>query len=483
MEHCFSMETLQQVARHLSELDSGAYFVGGAVRDLVVGRQVLDADVVVTGDYLAIAEELAKRVGGSAFELRRGFQTRRLAWEEGGVNCLLDLAPIRGALLDDLKERDYTLNAMALPVSAVLDGDYEKQVYDPLGGRQDLVAGRLRAVALKNLSMDPARYMRAVRLAADYNLVVEGETASYIRKNAEGVTLVAGERLREELFRALAPKQARKVVELMDNLGLLAKVLPQVKALQGLEQNRNHHLSAYDHTLQALTELARLLEEFDIAPDLAPKLDAYLAQPLRGASPRVNVLAFATLWHDVGKTDTATGLGEYGFGFPRHEEVGVELLAELTERLKFSTDQADLVTKCTRRHLEIHLALREERTTPADRLSFFRRTSPYSIEVILVSLVDRLAARGAALKPEALESYIGYARRLLRDYFERTEAFAPPIWMTGEELIEALGLEPGPLVSLCLEELASASAEGLVTSRDQALTFARGCIRKYQDAL
>jgi len=475
---------LIQLLKAIQPIADKTWLVGGTVRDLLLGRELVDFDLLVKGDFEAVAERTAKALGGRVVELKRSFQTRRVVWEGEHGKLQADLTSLEGKLEADLAQRDFTLNALAVPLEALLKGkDWEKALVDPFGGRQDLDSGLLKAVALANLSADPVRLMRAVRLAVQYGLEIGASTADYVRAHCSEIELVPGERLREELFQALAPQTAVEAVQLMDELGLLEELLPELAALKGLPQNQNHHLDAYEHTLEAVRQLVRLTQGFHIAPELQERVFKALQRPLKGGAPRVNVLIFALLWHDVGKPETSTDLGEYGYGFPGHRDVAVKLLEERAERLKLAKEQKQLIETVTAHHLDFHLALRSKRTAPSERRKFFKQTAPYSVEVILACVADRLAARGKAVQPRQLEEYLDYARQLLEDYFLERPAFKPPSFLSAQDLMDSLELEPGPAIALCLEALEAASADGLVTSRQEALAFAARFAKDLQDGV
>src|SRR6476661_9762969 len=223
---------------------TAAWVVGGAPRDRLLGRPVVDLDLAVEGDVRAAARALAKAADGPMFELSEEFGAWRVlaadrAWQA-------DLSPLRGGSLEaDLALRDFTVNAIAEP----LDGG---PAVDPHGGRADLADRRLRMVSPQAFADDPLRVVRAARLACELALSIEPATLDAARRHAGGAAHVAQERVFAELRRLLDADAAPHGLQLLEETGAAAAVLPELGALHDVEQTRYHHLDAHGHTLEVL---------------------------------------------------------------------------------------------------------------------------------------------------------------------------------------------------------------------------------------
>ena len=242
---------------------------------------------------------------------------------------ILDLAEFRAPTLEgDLAGRDFTLNALAVSLNAIL-GQGPPELIDPGGGLEDLARGRLRMVAEKNFHDDPLRLLRAYRFAATHGFQLTPETAAAIRRTAPEFSRVAGERVHQELFLLLAAAAAAPVLGEMDAAGLLGQVFPELDDMKGVEQNGYHHLDVYDHSLATMAAL----EEVLAAPEpyfgeMAAEVGRYAHQP-----PKTVLLKLAALFHDVGKPQVQERRSQpERYTFYYHEKVGLEIFSRVASR-------------------------------------------------------------------------------------------------------------------------------------------------------
>src|SRR5919201_1423939 len=235
-----------------------AHFVGGCVRDVRLGRPVIDVDVVVPGDPGPAARRLAGATGGSPFALSEAHG----AWRVVLGGRTIDVTARRGGdIVADLGERDFTVNAMAIPVAGADDA-----VVDPFGGLGDLSERRMRLVSDRVFADDPLRLLRLARIAHELGFSVEQAAERAARRDAHLADQAAGERIYAEMRRLLAPDHPDAAVRLLDRLGVLDVVLPEAVPMRGCEQSPFHHLDVFEHTLQVL----------DAAADIAAHPDHYL---------------------------------------------------------------------------------------------------------------------------------------------------------------------------------------------------------------
>jgi len=251
-----------------------AWIVGGTVRDRLLERPTADLDLVVEGDVASAARTLARAVRGPAFELSDEFGAWRVMAADRSWQA--DLNPLRGGSLEaDLALRDFTINAMAQPL-------HGGERVDPHGGEADLAARRLRAVGPRAFADDPLRALRLVRLAAEIGLDPDPETSALARDQAARVAAVAQERVFAELKRILAGDGVVGSLALMDALGLTAAILPELAALEGVEQNRYHHADVHAHTIEVLEQTIALQADPGavLGEQHAATVRALLAEPL-----------------------------------------------------------------------------------------------------------------------------------------------------------------------------------------------------------
>lgn len=450
-----------------------AWIVGGAVRDRLLGRDVLDVDVALDGDPRAAAAALA-RAGGpgvARFELSGPFRTWRVV---GPANAWqIDLSALRGGAIEaDLALRDLTINAMAQPAGG-------GPLVDPTGGEADLAARRARAVSEAAFADDPLRTLRVARFACELELAVEPQTARLTRTYAPRLDEVAGERVFAELKRIVAAPRIRAGLALMDELGLTEHVLPELAELRGVEQNRYHHADVFDHTLEVLDEALRIeADPAGVFDDVhALEVRALLREPLADGLTRAHGLRLGALLHDAAKPFTRA-VGEDGqtLGFPRHDVEGEAMVRAIFTRLRTSEALRAHVAALTRHHLKLGFLVHErDATGTLPRRAVYRylvATEPVEVDVTLLSVADRLATRGHK-GDEAIAKHLDVARGMLGDALRwRAGETRPAPLLRGDELARELGIEPGPRLGRLLAELAEARFAGEIADRQEALELA-----------
>jgi poly(A) polymerase len=451
----------------LEEEADGTWIVGGALRDALFGEIVADADLaVVPGSEESAARAIARVAGGSTFPLSEEHATWRVASTEGWH---LDVAALRAETIEaDLRARDFTVNAIALPLAG-------GEPIDPTGGLADCEARRLRAVSGRTFRDDPIRLLRAARLAARHSLSLDPATLDLARSEAGRAADPAGERQFAELRAIVAGPEPLRGLRLMEELRLTPVVLPEVEALRGVVQNPNHHLDVLGHTLAVLEEWLGVESDLeDFASDLAPELAEFLAEPLADEMTRGEVLRFGALLHDVGKPETRSEGGGY-VTFIGHDEVGARIIGGICRRLKTSRRLTTHLEGLALHHLRLGFLIHQRPLSRRAVYDYLSATDPVGADVTLLSVADRLAARGQGplASAEIVEAHLELAREVLRDALVWYREGPPRPPLSGDELAAELGLAPGPEMGRVLEELRAATFAGEIGDREQALERAR----------
>ena len=447
-----------------------AWIVGGAVRDAVLERPVVDVDVAVpAGAERQAAGAIADRSGGPMFELSAEFGTWRVL--DADREWHVDVTALRAPDLEaDLRLRDFTANAIAAPLA-----DLETTV-DPAGGLADLASGTLRAVSERSFADDPLRILRAARLAAELGFELEPRTVELARAGAARAGAPAGERQLAELRRLVGGADPIRGLELLDRLEATPEVLPELAALRGVTQNPNHHLDVHEHTIQVLSNLLEIERDLErYAGDSAEGVRALLAEPLADEMTRGEALRFGAVLHDVGKPATRAE-HEGGFvSFIGHDRTGAELIRGACARLKASRALSRHLEGLTLHHLHLGFMTHERPLTRRRLYDYLKTCEPVAADVTLLTIADRLAARGTGptATPEMIEAHLELAREVLPEALAWHRQGPPPVPIAGDELAAAVGIEPGPEVGTLLGEIEAAVFAGEVRSRDEALALAR----------
>jgi poly(A) polymerase len=444
-----------------------AWLVGGALRDRLLGRPTPDLDVVVDGDVRRAARSLGRGAGGASFELSDQFGAWRVVARDRSWQ--VDITPLQGGSLEaDLGARDLTVNAMAEPLSG-------GELVDPHGGARDLDHKRLRMVSEEAFVADPLRTLRVARLATELGFEIDPATAAAVRRHAPGLADTAQERVFTELRRVVVADAAVRGLTLMDELELVAAVLPELTTLHGVQQNPYHHRDVHGHTLEVLQASIDLERDPAAAlgeEALAAPVRALLAEPLADELTRGGGLRFGALLHDIAKPQTRIELPDGRIGFPRHDEEGAELARAALGRLRASERLRAHVAALTRHHLRLGFLVHQ---MPLDRHELYRyllKTEPVEADVTLLSVADRLATRGRKAD-EAIAKHLELARVVLAEALPRRAAGPQPPLVRGDELAAELGIARGPELGELMSQIAEARFAGEVSTRDEALALAR----------
>ena len=420
-----------------------AYFAGGCVRDLVLGREPADYDVATSA-----TPDVVLGLFERTFAVGAHFGVVLVAAEDAGL--VTEVATFRsdGAYSDgrhpdvvqytasaaaDVRRRDFTINGLLLDPLREMAPPREA-VIDHVGGLADLDAGVVRAIGRAELRFeeDRLRMLRAVRFAARFNFQIEPETLAAIRQFACRIHAVSRERIREELTKMLTEGRARRAFELLDATGLLAQVLPEVERMKGVEQPPQFHPEGdvWVHTLM-------LLEQLEPGCPMT--------------------LAWGALLHDVGKPATFRRALDR-IRFDGHVEVGMAVAAEIGRRLRFSNDETRQILALIENHMRFMHAAQMKAST----LKRFFRLEGFE-EHLALHRMDCLAASGN------LEHW-EYVRQRWQETPE--EDVRPPKLITGRELIAA-GYEPGARFREMLQAVEDAQLEGAIGTAEEALELVR----------
>jgi poly(A) polymerase len=450
----------------LSQLGIPAWLVGGAVRDRLLRRPTSDFDAVVAGDVAAAARAVARGAAGHGFELSEAFGAWRVVARDRSWQ--LDLMALEGMTIEqDLARRDLTINAIAEPIAG---GD----PVDPFGGVGDLRAQTLRMVSATAFVDDPLRVMRLARLACELDFEIESGTAQAARAAAPRLVAVSPERAFEELKRLICSDRAVEGVGLLGSLGIAATVVPELAALDGVQQSRFHHLDVLGHTQAVLAQTIRiadnpefLCETYNQASALYPLLDA----PFANGLTRGQALRFGALLHDIAKPQTRDVTDEGRVTFMGHDRAGAELGTSILRRLRASEKLCAHVAALTLHHLRLGFLVHRVPLSRREVYDYLLTSSPVGVDVTLLSVADRLATRGDNAE-QAIAKHVSLARSMLTEALA-WEASPPRPPVRGDDLTRALGIKPGPQVGGLLAELQAEAFSGELSTPEQAIDRAR----------
>jgi poly(A) polymerase len=485
-------DLLSTVAGFLAVRGVSAYLVGGYVRDRLLGRPTNDMDVAVAGDPLALGAELATALGGSFVAMDTEHAMARVVLDGGRY---VDLTWLRdGDIEADLQARDFAINAMATPLRTgplgwveALSVGGSPGLIDPFGGQEDLWSRRVRMVTPGAFQSDPLRLLRAVRFRAELGYDIEAATLDRMRRDSGLMAKPAAERVRDEMRHILAATGAGENLRLLNDLGLLRHIIPELESLKGVAQPTEHHWDVFEHSLQTVDELEWVAESTTAEPGLlvgwpgdqrlAGRLSDYLEETFPGGRTRLTLVKLAALLHDIAKPITKSTGVDGRIHFYGHQERGAVMAGNILRRLRFSTREVSAVVTMIGAHLR-PAQLAESEPTGRAIYRFFRDTGPEGVAILLLSLADHRAARGPALIPAEWQAHVALSRRMVAVAFQAPPGqVSLPRLVTGQDLMTALAISAGPKVGKALEQIREAQAAGEVATRAQAIALARQVVR------
>ncbi|CUS87240.1 HDIG domain-containing protein [Candidatus Kryptobacter tengchongensis] len=441
-------EVVKLVGKIADENNFEAYVVGGYVRDLFLGKEVKDVDFLVIGEGIKFARIVAKHFRKKV-TIYEQFRTAMIALEDRKIEFVGarkesyrrdSRKPIveSGSLEDDLARRDFTINAIAVSINEKTFG----KVIDPYNGRKDLIDKIIRTPLdpEKTFDDDPLRMMRAVRFACQLNFTIEEGTLSAIKKMKDRLIIVSQERITDEFLKIMQSPKPSIGLRLMQETSLMSVVLPEVAELEGTEQRTPyHHKDVFQHTCQVVDNLAGVTD---------------------------NVwLRLAGLFHDIAKPKTKAFKEGVGWTFYGHDVLGAKMVRSIFRRMKLPIDKSKYVEKLVRLHLR-PMALVDENVTDSAIRRLIVQAGEDLDDLIKLCRAD-ITTRNPKLVEEYSRNYDIVVQKIKEvEEKDRLRAFKSPV--DGNEIMQALGLNPGPLVGRLKKAIEEAILEGVIPNEHDA---------------
>lgn len=464
-----------------------SYLTGGFLRDLFLYKQynlpkvftyqsppsfstVFEYDVAISGDPYRFSMEIIKEAKGSSFCLdrKRGIY-RVLAYPEAitlrpspvgdGVFChkgvQIDISKLLGAdILGDLEKRDFTINAMAIPVKSIFSKE-GCELIDPYNGWEDIKKRLLKALSRNVFEDDPVRLLRAIRLSALTGFKIEDKTEEWIKDCSYLIKEASAERIREELFNIFSSLESWQYIKRLNSLGLLKEILPLPYDVETPFET----LKASDRLLAGLK--AHFSTLYNILRD-------HLLNPI-GGLPRYSLFKFTALLHDtILKVESGEREGDKRLATSLRGEEAKNLFLLLGERLRLSKKGVKLLTNILLNHHEAIL-LKKGGIGERGMASFFREFGEDGVDIILFTMIDPDIYRD--------KDSLSHIKGFLSYYFDIFSKRPLPPLLKGDEIMEILGILPGKEVGEMLKAIRLAEREEKIKSKEEAIGFLRKVYR------
>ena len=474
----------------ISRTDVRCYVVGGFIRDSLLGIKTLDLDIAVQGNALEIGITLAHQTKGKCITLDKKRGIYRVITNTFSSEIQIDIVEVTGSIQKNLSERDFTINSMAIDISNFTKS-YKNtiginEILDPYNGVKNLESGELHVTSQESLRADPIRLIRAIRIASQLNLTIPVELKSKIAAHAHLITRVSNERTRTEFLNILKLKNSGVWLRIMDELGLLTQIIPEIEWSKKISQPQEHYWDVFNHIIETVTKIEEIFEHC-----LPPKnQERNEANPLLSYIPvyedmynhfniiignghtRIVTSKLASLLHDIAKPMTKTIDPTGKIRFLGHAEEGAIISEKILKNLKCSNTLIKTVSTQVKYHLRPgQISPKTQMPSNKAMNKYFRDLSTVSIDTLYLNMADYMAARGPLIDEYEWKDYCSGINHILKNGLIKNTPDKIPKLLSGQDIMNRLNLNSSPLIGEILLEVREAQDDGIIKNKDEALIY------------
>lgn len=431
------------------------YLVGGAVRDILLGRKIRDFDFTVEGLVRPIGKNIANELGGAYYVLDDEREMVRVIIEDEQIGKFdVDIAQLTGETIeDDLQERDFTINAMAIAVSS------EKKLVDPLNGLSDMVNKMLRMCAPDSLQNDPLRSLRAIRMCLEFGLTMDENLLEAMYDARSRLYVSSMERYRDELFKIIRLHKNAEAVSMCQKFGLMDHLFPEWDTDNPIDSEWIANTDHFSLLLTVDQKNTEPLSDFDYyvssrLGNYKETLKAFFDKPLALYHNRRMLNLFAAIAGSLGET--------------------AEIMDQWCNRLAFSSSETNFVMNSVQSFEHLHAVNSPENYGDVDIYRYFRQYKEGGIGGLILYLADGYRYQNI---PNAYRTWcdkVVFVQNMVSAYFTRfMEVISPRPLMSGHDIQELLAISAGPVIGQIKNALIEAQIRGSVKNLSEAESFVR----------
>ncbi len=454
-----------RICREVADVHEHVYCVGGAVRDSLLGKTHEDLDVLVLSshpeEYKQRLLETLEKNGWKWIQLHKMFGLFRVFLHSSVTDIHITCSP----LYENLRNRDFTINAIALELNE--SGDII--IHDPFGGQHDLRRRILRACYADVFREDPVRILRMYRFHAR-SFRIDPVTLRYARSAYPLLSSVPVERVQRELLLLFREQGFAEIFRTMAHEELFFILFPPLRDTKGCEQGRYHHVDVWEHTCLVVEHMLEVLASYESVYSQDIRV-WFMEEEFTMMTPRYVFLILSALLHDIGKPSTRKSHPRGGYAFHQHDVVGARIVSELLEVQKWSKKASQYIVTCVREHLK---PLIFAKRFPSKRagLALVRLYGRNALPLAILSFADQKAKQGPLMRVEQVRLVHEVLDSVLH-FIEHETDEVVRFPLSGDDLIEVFGLQPGPHIGKILQKIRKEWAVGYVHTRDECLRRAR----------
>ncbi|MDR0723891.1 MAG: HD domain-containing protein, partial [Endomicrobium sp.] len=465
---------MNKVIKTINDLSYGynVYAVGGFVRDLLLKRQNEDIDLAVNKDPLKYSKILAKAFKAKLITLDKTTQTYRIILQDSEIKNIDVSLFCSHTIEEDLQKRDISVNSIAFNLKDF--NDFKKHIVLPKkDALKDLNTKTLNIVSSKVFKTDPLRMLRGFRFMAEQGFNFSQSSLNQVKNNAKLISKVAKERVKNELSRIFASKNAAEVLELMDKTGLLSAVLPDCAKMKKVAKKHYYHKGGlFEHSFRAFKSSENILNSLKkYFPQNYIDLQKHFEDNSSFSEyvTRKGLIKIVSLLHDNAKPETASF--ENGkMHFFDHEKKGSQKIKKIMSDLKFSKKDMEFSAFLVRHHMRPSTLTRNNIVTKKASLKLFRDMGDFVLDLLIVSMADWHSyknLKGFSKRELSLQEQS--VRELVRYYYDLKHSKPLKKIVDGNIIIKEFSLKPGPIIGELLENVLAAQQEGKVSTLKEAV--------------
>lgn len=451
---------------------SKAYLVGGCIRDLLLDKPIRDYDIVVKSNPKAHAEDIAQLLKGRLVTLDNERETYRVVLE---TKEIIDISKMKGnTISEDLKERDFSINAMAYDIKEGFPIKIDK-IIDPYKGMRDLSKNVIKHLHDRTFIDDPLRMLRAVRFMAQLNYSLHKDTKIRISKDSPLLNSVSGERISAELFEIINSDKSYFYISYMDKeLQLLDKIFPDIEEMKRVGECKYHVVNSWTHSIYTLKTAENVINEDSFFEKHIKKaFERHTREIIAADRSRLQLIKLGALFHDIGKPSAMKIDSSGRTRFRGHEITGAEKVKGYAEALRLSARERAILQKYVSLHM-LPLVLYKNNDVSGKALyQVFQQMGEETLDILLIAFADIVATR-RLLNPHEemgmIKIHIEYMANNYLTRYKPVENIAAII--SGSDIMEILNISEGHRVGEAIEEVKKAIYFGKISAtKDAAIEF------------